>query len=266
MTYYEIEKCLLFEERIKVCKAEEELDSLLEEIKNYLNEKYDAHLLIDSWGQVYETEYTEMDLERDKRALTSFINGIIESDPLSAEISLIVRDVKKGEASLENNRDQENYVTYVYTAYNNKISFPKNIIDFCLGSRTTKFQIQASINKPIVEGIIQSLKNYAISLSKPKEIEKGPMTSINNIFNPYNNVNVDVSVTIENARNMAENAGLSQAQLDEVNKRIDEIKELIESTDSKNKKWSKAEPILKWVAEQGIQIASFMVPLLCTLV
>lgn len=266
MTYYEIEKCLLFIERIKACKTEEELDSLLGEIKNYLNEKYDAHLLIDSWGQMFGTEYTEKDLEKDKKALTSFINGIIESDPLSAEICSIVIDVEKGESSLENNRDQENFATYVYTAYNDKIHFPKNVIDYCSGSRTAKFQLQASINKPVVEGIIQSLKNYAISLSKPKEAEKGPTTSINNIFNPYNYVNVDVSATIEKARNMAENAGLSQPQLEEVNKRIDEIKELIESNDSKNKKWSKAGSILKWVAEQGIQIASFMVPLLCALV
>ena len=38
----------------------------------------------------------------------------------------------------------------------------------------------------------------------------------------------------------------------------------MESKESKGKRWAKIKDFFKWVAEQGIQVASIIVPLLTT--
>ena len=263
MTFNEIEKIMLYISAIDGCDSYSAFETLVFEIKNYLGDRYKAKLSCDSL-LLSTDDITEDDLKREKLLLISFLNGQLDFDPNTAEVKNIIKDIEKGKKSIGNIREQENFVTYSYTAYNGKINFPKNVVDFCSGSRAAKYQFQSSINASIVEGIIQSLKNYAIGITKP--IQKEASTSIQNIFSPANNVKVDIQISIDSARESAENAGLSQTQLDEVNKKIDEIQRLLESKEPKNRIWSKAGSILKWVAEQGIQVASFMVPLLCTLV
>ena len=50
----------------------------------------------------------------------------------------------------------------------------------------------------------------------------------------------------------------------EVLAKIQELKDIMESKESKGKRWAKIKDFFKWVAEQGIQVASIIVPLLAT--
>ena len=181
---------------------------------------------------------------------------------MSSKIEAVIEDVTKGLNSLGDRRKELDFVQYAYSAYIGKINFPKNVVDYCSGTRAAQFQVGTSINENVVSGIIQSLKNYANALTEQKN---EPHTKIENIFTPTSSVEVNVSISIEEAKKQAEESGLSQKQLDEINEKIDEINRLLNEKESKHKKWAKAGEILKWVAEQSIQVASFMVPLICQL-
>ena len=80
------------------------------------------------------------------------------------------------------------------------------------------------------------------------------------------NVTVDISVEIENAIKRVEDACLPDAQEKEVLAKIQELKDIMESKESKGKRWAKIKDFFKWVAEQGIQVASIIVPLLANTV
>ena len=261
MTYSKTLKSLEYIDAIFSCENEDAFSNLLQEIKNYYGGDFHCTLHIESIVYMYEDSVYNQ-LENDKKALAAFIRSLIDSDPVSSQIENIIDDVKKGIDSLGDRREEIKYVQYIYTTYNGKISFPKNVSYYCSGTRAAQYQVCQSINEQVVNGIIQSLKNYANVLTEDK---KSVGTNIQNIFTPSNSVDVSISISIEDARREAEEAGLSKKQLDEVSSKIDEIENLINSKETKSKKWSKAGEILKWVAEQGIQVASFVVPLLCQL-
>ena len=78
------------------------------------------------------------------------------------------------------------------------------------------------------------------------------------------NAAVDISIVFENAVRQVEDACLPDAQEKEVLAKIQELKDIMESKESKGKRWAKIRDVFKWVAEQGIQVASIIVPLLAT--
>ena len=243
MTYNKVLKSIEYIKKIEACLDVDNFLMLVREIKNYYGKEYCCNLRIESLTYAFEEkDYDE--LENDKKSLIAFIRSLIDSDPLSSQMESIINDVKKGIDSLETG-EWMNYVKYIYSAYNGKISFPKNVSDYFSGSRALKFQVCQSIDVDIVKGIIQALRNYANDLLENKT---KPSPSIQNIFNPSNSVEVTISITVEDARKKAEEVGLSQKQLDEVNDKIDEIEKLITANETKQKKWSKAGEIFKWVA------------------
>ena len=61
---------------------------------------------------------------------------------------------------------------------------------------------------------------------------------------------------------MSENACLSIQQEKEVKEKISELEEIVKSKENKKTKWQKLGGIMKWVAEQGIQVASIILPLI----
>ena len=57
-----------------------------------------------------------------------------------------------------------------------------------------------------------------------------------------------------------------EQRIEEVLAKIQELKDIMESKESKGKRWAKIKDFFKWVAEQGIQVASIIVPLLANTV
>ena len=80
------------------------------------------------------------------------------------------------------------------------------------------------------------------------------------------NATVDISIVFENAIKQVEDACLPDAQEKEVLAKIQELKDIMESKESKGKRWAKIKDFFRWVAEQGIQVASIIVPLLANTV
>ena len=64
-------------------------------------------------------------------------------------------------------------------------------------------------------------------------------------------------------RNKIEEMGsLTDSEIDEILSKIDELENIVNSSDRKTKKWDKAKGIINWVATKGVDVALTVIPLL----
>lgn len=92
------------------------------------------------------------------------------------------------------------------------------------------------------------------------ELLKGNITIHNNNTNENHNT---MMVTFEAARDAVSNmTSLPDEEIQEVKRKIDELEAIVESTDSKGKKWSRAKDIIKWIADKGVDVGIALLPLL----
>lgn len=118
-------------------------------------------------------------------------------------------------------------------------------LDFNLNSIYNKLLVFQSLNYP---GLGAAVNNV-------------PSTVVNITNNNENNNAITVS--FEKARELV-NAmtSLPDEEIEEIQKRINEIEEIINSKESKSKKWSKAKDIIKWIADKGVDVGITLLPLL----
>ena len=53
-----------------------------------------------------------------------------------------------------------------------------------------------------------------------------------------------------------------ECEIEEIQNKINAIEEIVNSKDSKSKKWSKAKEIVKWIADKGVDVGITLLPLL----
>jgi hypothetical protein len=58
---------------------------------------------------------------------------------------------------------------------------------------------------------------------------------------------------------------LKEEEIVEIHAKIDELEQIINSSDRKSEKWEKANDIIKWVADKGIDVGITMLPLILKL-
>ena len=68
------------------------------------------------------------------------------------------------------------------------------------------------------------------------------------------------------AKSNLENGGFDEATKKEVLQKLEELKQIAEEKSRKKNVWEKVKNALRWVAEQSIQVASVVVPVLVGLV
>lgn len=92
-------------------------------------------------------------------------------------------------------------------------------------------------------------------------VANAPSTVVN-ITNSNENNNT-ITASFEKARETV-NAmtSLPDEDIDEIQKRINELEKIVNSKESKSKKWSKAKDIIKWVADKGVDVGIALLPLL----
>lgn len=87
-----------------------------------------------------------------------------------------------------------------------------------------------------------------------------PNTVINN-FNTNENNNL-VQITFEETRKSINGmTSLPDEDIEEIQKKINELEKIVNSEETKNKKWSKAKDIVKWVADKGVDVGIALLPL-----
>ena len=88
---------------------------------------------------------------------------------------------------------------------------------------------------------------------------KGTQVSVNNV----NQNTLLNNISFEDARNNIENmTALREEEINDIFEKIDEIEKLVLSTERKTKKWEKAKPIIKWIADKGVDAGMLMLQLL----
>lgn len=87
-------------------------------------------------------------------------------------------------------------------------------------------------------------------------------STVVNITNSNENSNI-ITVSFEKARETV-NAmtSLPEEDIEEIQQKIDEIEEIVNSKESKSKKWSKSKEIVKWIADKGVDVGIALLPLL----
>ena len=67
-------------------------------------------------------------------------------------------------------------------------------------------------------------------------------------------------------KNKVENmTSLPDSEIEEILSKITELEDIVNSSERKSKKWSKATDIIKWVADKGIDVGLTLLPLILKL-
>ena len=251
------------------------IDSSLE---NFFHELYKSPYLNISNHFAYDMEITTDQMVADIDDIVSVLNGMLALDPKAAQISDVLELIFEGEHIEHSYEAIQKYISKVFYSYGDYIKLDKSIIAVATRAIKTDVDIEwgfkedNSIDYTVVEGILRKLRIYAQEVLDGKKTSSKktstPSVIINN--NPSisatasANATVDISIAFENAIKQVEDACLPDAQEKEVLAKIQELKDIMESKESKGKRWAKIKDFFKWVAEQGIQVASIIVPLLAT--
>lgn len=254
-------------------KAISRIDSSLE---NFFHELYKSPYLNISNHFMYDAEITKEQMIADIDDIVSVLNGMLASDPKSAQIKDILDLIFEGK-HIENSYEAiQKYISKVFYSYGDNIKFDKSIIAVANKSIKTDvdidwgFKEENTIDCTVVDGIVRKLRVYAQDIldskKTPSKKASTPSVIINN--NPSisatasANVSVDISAVFENARQKVEDEGLSDVQAREVLEKLAELEEISKSKESKGKRWSSAKEIMKWLVEQGIAVAGIIISVL----
>ena len=78
-----------------------------------------------------------------------------------------------------------------------------------------------------------------------------------------NNVAVDIHISFSDAREKIENmSALREDEILEIVTKIDELEQIINSTDRKTQKWEKTKEIIKWLADKSVDVGLALLPLI----
>ena len=70
-------------------------------------------------------------------------------------------------------------------------------------------------------------------------------------------------ISFEDARKIINDmSSLPENEIEEIQNKINAIEEIVNSKDSKSKKWTKAKEIVKWIADKGVDVGITLLPLL----
>ena len=104
----------------------------------------------------------------------------------------------------------------------------------------------------------RSIQTSAAPIQNNQEINFQPHISIET----KNDTVITIEAVFNNARQQIEDAGLPDAQIQDLYDKLSQLEEISKSKESKGKRWAKAKDIMKWLVEQGIAAAGIIIPVL----
>lgn len=270
MTLKQIEKTKSLLSRIDAINGLREVQEFVSEVKAFYGDDFTTKLKITSWNT--PDTYSQVYEKNDKIAIQNFLESLIAQDINAPAIIDILDYIEEGEQAKKNKKLREKYVSKVFYSYSDKISFDKMTEAIATAPQEVLNFNMYQVTEEMIDGIITKLKSYANILIKPKPLAKDSNSSVQNKqeinFQPHINIETknETTITIEavfdNARQQIEDAGLSDVQTQELFDKLSELEEIAKSKESKGKRWSKAKEVMKWLVEQGIAVASILIPVL----
>lgn len=190
--------------------------------------------------------------------LDQYIEKLDDASSLEqSEVEALIEDITRVFISQDELR--ELWLDY-YNSYNDGND---------LMSDARKLKTKLEYNKAVLIDENEKVKQRAKSEQEQRELEKLRLQvelkktgiTINNTNTNENNNSV--SVTFESVRDKVNNmTSLPDEDIEEIQNRIDEIEEIVNSKETKSKKWSKAKEIIKWIADKGVDVGITLLPLI----
>lgn len=117
-------------------------------------------------------------------------------------------------------------------------------------------------NKAMEEHEQREIEKFRLQVELAKESSAVHNHNINNVENK-NIINNTMNISFEDARKTINDmSSLPENETEEIQNKINAIEEIVNSKDSKSKKWSKAKEIVKWIADKGVDVGITLLPLL----
>ena len=89
------------------------------------------------------------------------------------------------------------------------------------------------------------------------------------IYNSNKNINTNTITNTVNfnavVQNIKDNESLTEEQTKEALQKIEELKLIYESKDSKKTKWDKVKPIMVWLADKSVDVGIAFLPLITSM-
>ena len=265
MTFSQIEKTREFMLRLNEVNGLTEMESFATELREFYTE---SSLSLEVFTFNTIDSYTSNRENKDKALIKGFLESQIAENDNNRKVRDVLDLIDEGNNSLGHSQKMTDFVSKVYFSYNDKIKFDKTTESAVSESLEAFNMIGAiQVDENMVNGIINKLRNYGMAvLSQPASTNTKPNPSVvinnNNTNTATASANTDIKITIEQAKQQVEDAGFSDQQYKDVMDKLAEIESIGKSADTKGSKWKKAKEILKWCAEQGIEIAKIVLPLL----
>lgn len=243
--------------------------NLNKELQAFLGRDYIPFRLSSETSKFYGVSRNIVDMQADVDSIIAALNSKIAGIPKSTEIINVLEDIEAIEAVISNDLDNRfQCVSRIYHSYCSVIPFDegiKNAARYADDSGLSAGEYSEA-TPSMLKGLHLLLERYAETLCENKQNASSSTPFIQVTNNPTISatatVSVDISLEIENALKQVEDACLSDVQEKEVLAKIEELKKIVELKESSKRKWVKLQNFFKWVAEQGIQVASIIVPIL----
>ena len=272
MTFKQIEKTRSLLSKIDSANGLREMQELASEVSAFYGDEFTTRLKITTWNTT--DTYSQVYEKTDKISIRSFLEALLAQDINAFAVIDILNLIEEGMQAKSNEELREKYVSKVFYSYSDKITFDKMTEAIATAPQEALNFSMYQVSEEMIDGIITKLKAYATFLSAPKQSAENNAPSVQNKqeinFQPQINIetknetNITIEAVFDKARQQVKDACLSDDQEKEVLAKIQELKDIMESKESKGKRWAKIKDFFKWVAEQGIQVASIIVPLLAT--
>ncbi len=280
MTFKQLERiseALKELENLKKAPNAKSIYHLNENLSNFLGKDFQMPSLIVSVNIMYNSNSTKEDMLSDIERIKSTLEGMIAQRDNYALANELIDIISEGKLLNDDSESRQKFIAKVFYAYNDVIKFDKSIEGIAKKSIEYKSswdflseQSEYVVNIEVLQGVIHKLKLYAESLltegEKKKTTQKMSPVVINNspvvnaTANVTNEVSIDISIVFNNARQQAEDSGLPDEQYKALMEKIDELETIAKSKETKGKRWGKIKEVMKWLVEQGIQVAGILLP------
>lgn len=169
--------------------------------------------------------------------------------------------------------NKQDFIVNMVNKYQSEIAFSDDVLNV-VKKLSSKIEVNEQQTYLIYRNVLNELEKYLnlVCENKPNGEGGGVATGIqinNNLIggNASANasasaqVNVDVSVQIEQTIEKVKEACLNSEEEAAILAKLEELKEIAQEK-NKRAKWDKVKGIFKWLAEQSLQAASWVVPLI----
>lgn len=102
------------------------------------------------------------------------------------------------------------------------------------------------------------------ALGYPSLKESLPQTAAPIVQITNSNENkIDINISFNDVRREIENmSALPDTEIEEILQKINELENIVKSSERKSKKWENAKGIIKWIADKGVDVGIAVLPLL----